>query len=197
MSRSIRTWRAYVCAALMAMATSSTHATIIDFDAYGVAQSSHSIVFPVNGFIFNTGMEVIDISPSAPPWLQITGPAHSGNYAAANNTSINWMQRADGATFSFSSLWVRQYAGLQPSEFTVIGIFNGVEVGRSTLTSSNNWEKLTANFSNIDTLLFQHESFWVIDDLLVNASPVPEPQGPTTLFLGIAMLFYAARRRNL
>ena len=188
-------WRA-TATALTVMAAAGAQATVIDFDGYGVAKSSHSLDFPVNGFVFNTSMDVVDISPGAPSWLSITGPAHSGDYAAANNGGGNSMRSADGKAFSFSSLWVRQYGGLQASGFTVVGLLNGVQVGSATMLSGDNWGKLNANFAAVDTLLFQHDSYWVIDDVLVNASPAPEPSGYAMLLAGLGLAGYAARRRR-
>lgn len=191
-------WKAALAAAVMALvAAPAAQATVINFDGSGNHGAAKSLSDPISGFVFTTSMDVVDVSPSAPLELNLNGPAHSGDYAAANNTYVNTMSRQDGATFTFSSLWVRQWGGLQPSDFTVIGKLNGVEVGSATRFSTNNWNKLNATFGGpVDTVEFRHDSFYLIDDVLVNASPAPEPSGYALLLAGLALTAYAARRQS-
>lgn len=78
-------------------------ATVIDFEKTGTRYDYNDLHDAIDGFGFNYTMDKIDVSADGP--YAANGPAHSGDFAALNNYGgYGEITRADGGTFTFSSL---------------------------------------------------------------------------------------------
>jgi hypothetical protein len=168
-------------------------ATTIDFESTGTPHSVNALDYTIDGFRFNETMDNVDINDS--PWMG-TGPAHSGSFVALNDFGgAGTITRDDGATFTFNSLWVKNWFDSSARTGSLIGLRNGDVVAQVNATSNGNWTQATGNFANIDTLRFDFGNFFMIDDVTLNdVSQVPEPGTLAIVGLGLAGLLSARRK---
>jgi hypothetical protein len=182
---------------LAAVFSAPASATVIDFESTGTSGTYNSLDYAIDGFRFNFTMDNIDVS-STSGWGG-TGPAHSGKFAGLNNHGgVGELTRDGGGTFSFQSLWVRNWYDTSMRPGTLVGYLGGVQVGTAAGFSSGTWTEIVGNFAEIDTLRFNFGNYFLIDDITLNNQrdpvDVPEPGSLALLGLGLAGLF-AGRKR--
>jgi len=185
--------------ALIAAAVLATpaFATVIDFESTGARYDYNKLNYAIDGFLFNETMDSFDVSPDGP--YAAYGPAHSGYFAALNNFGgYGEITRADGGTFTFDSLWIKNWFNTGEVGGTIFGLRNGDVVASLAVSSpSGSWREIVGNFTGIDTLRIGIDSFYLIDDIgLTKTTDVPEPASLALLGLGAAGLLAARRKRR-
>lgn len=177
------------------LASAGAGAAVIDFEGQGTPHQYNDLDKPIDGFVFNYTMDNFDLADS--PWSGDNGGAHSGQFAAVNNYQGNGeLSLANGYQFDFSEMYVKTWDQLSGQHFTVSGWLNGVQVGASSIVAGPSWTRIGGNFGKIDKLVFGGFDSFVVDDIVVTASAVPEPQTYALLLAGLGLLGAAARRRS-
>jgi hypothetical protein len=186
-----------IAATAMALASISAQATLIDFESTGTPGNVNGLNYAIDGFVFNSTMDNIDIG-SGSPWGG-TGPAHSGSFAGLNNYGgAGEITKAGGGTFSFENLWLRSWYN-STSSGTISGWLNGAQVGSVSGVRNTSWTQFTGNFASIDTLRIDFGNYFLLDDISLNSaniSPVPEPETYAMLLAGLGLMGGIARRRK-
>ena len=182
--------------AAIALSPLAARATTITFDDIGVAGKYVGNGFIDQGYNFGAGASVIDIS-STSGWASY-GPAYSGNYAALSNYStVITMTEVGGATFSLQDFLTKQWFPGSAFNTSVTGYLGGSVVDSLVLSDTSSWQDIAVNFAKVDEVTFSGFSYFLLDNVTVNAaSAVPEPG--TISLLGAAMLCMAGflRRRG-
>lgn len=187
--------------ALAAAASLGAHATVIDFESTGTPGSYNALNYAIGGFVFNPTLDNIDVGAI---WSS-AAPAHSGSFAALNNYGGNGeITAVGGGTFSFQSLWLKDFFGSGSRAITLNGWLNGAQVGTVGSTIGSSWTEVTGNFASIDKLVIQGGNYFLVDDIQLNGgsgsiaplSAVPEADTSAVMLLGLGMLGALARRRK-
>lgn len=184
---------------LAACAVSNATATTIDFehaDAKGIAGGVNYKDRPIvtQGFSFSTNMDVIDVTNG---YWSGTGPAHSGSFAILNDYGGDTiLAAADDATFSLQNFWIRSWYGYDGAGW-VSAYLNGQNTGTVNFSSTEAWQNVVANFTNVDRVVI-HANVFLVDDIAVNGkdSAVPEPASPALFGLALASIAGARRRKR-
>lgn len=187
-------FKSLLTAACAVVISFSAQATTIDFESTGTLNGYNALDYAIDGFVFNHTLDNIDIGAGA-PWSP-TGPAHSGRYAALNNYSGSGeITRQGGGTFSFQNMWLKGWYNT-PYTVTVTGLLNGVQVGSISGAVGETWSNYAGNFSSIDTLRISTNGYFLMDDVSLNVTAVPEPETYAMLLMGLGLLGGMARRNK-
>lgn len=192
----MKTFKSVAASVIIALASLDAYALTIDFEATGTPGNVNNLDYPISGFVFNSTMDNIDISPTS-GWSG-TGPAHSGRFVALNNYGgVGEVKLSGGGTFSFENLWLRSWFG-SSNAATVTGLLNGVQVGSVSASIGSGWTNYAGNFSQIDTLRIGANGYFLVDDITLNSpvAPVPEPETYAMMLAGLGMVGFLARRRR-
>lgn len=139
-------------------------------------------------------------------WIDVEGPsyyygAHSGDFALINNESgAGMIVEAATSDFTFGGLWAKKSRTLPDSggRDTLFGTLSGYNDGNlvwELATGLNgSYEYYAAQAGLIDQLRLDFGNFFLVDDLELNAVPVP---AAAWLFgSGLIALLGVARRRS-
>ena len=121
--------------------------------------------------------------------------AHSGNNYAWSN-GLDDLSISSPGSFDFNSMWAR---GGPDFDLTMTAHgFNGVtEIYTQSFVVSENYQQYNFNFTGITSVnITNGVGNILIDDIVVNMSPVPEPETYAMLLAGLGFLGAATRRRK-
>ena len=200
--------RIFVLMAVLFAAVGQVRASILTFDDVpgGSLQSSTGDMPPYQGFIFSTQLD----------WVDLKGPinyarnfgAHSGEFAIHNSSWSGLMVIEDqnGDDFTFDGLWAKKWntpkqsGGTDALFGTLSGLNNGNKIWSVSTGLNGSYEYYGAQAGLIDTLVLGFAGWpggqFLVDDITLNASPVPEPS-PLVLWTGLGIMgLFAVRRRR-
>lgn len=183
----------------MLLVSLSASATLIDFDsqiAPGTYGPSSGSGFVDSGFVFSTNMDVVDVSDTGGWWSTGVGSGHSDKFAVLNNYGGDmFMTQQGGGSFSVQDLWLNGWQGSWQSG-TIMGWLNGNLIDSVEVSFSNPWQNVALNFAGIDTLQISTGAIFLVDDIQVNGTSVPESSSLVLMAIALAGLICLRRRQQ-
>jgi hypothetical protein len=77
----------------------------------------------------------------------------------------------------------------------VSAYLNGQNIGSVNFSTTEAWQNIVANFSNVDRVVI-HANLFLVDDISVNGSAVPEPASLALFGLALGGMVGARRRKR-
>lgn len=184
-------------ALLVGFVTTAASATTIDFESTGTPGNWNQLDYAIDGYVFNQTMDNIDT------WYWgVQGTGNPGRYAGLNNFGgIGELSRQDGGTFSLAQISFKNwYSGYGPETFVLTGYLNGAVVHTASAASDDTaWQTLSAWFQNVDKVTFElqgNSQFFLVDNIQVSTSAVPEPSAFAFLLAGLAAISVAMHKKR-
>ena len=157
---------------------SNAYGIILTFDdiSYSSPNGHGDFTGPYNSFNFSTNMDWIDTVGSSWNYGSV-----SGQFTLLNNHGgAAVITAADSSDFTLTNLWARIW-GAGTRTGNIRGYNNGSLIWTQSMTISTSWSYFESAYSNsIDELQIDLGSHFLIDDLALNETTIPEP---STLFL--------------
>ena len=142
-----------------------------------------------NGFSFTSNLDWIDTVGSSWNYGSV-----SGQFTVLNNNSgVGIITAADGSDFSFTSIWARIW-GTGTRTGDIQGYKDGSLVWTQSMSISTTWAYLESeHFESIDELRINLGNHFLIDDLTLNETTIPEPS-TLLLFLCICSGLFLSKK---
>lgn len=175
---------------------SSVSATVITFDDHpNVAQNSWGAIGTYDGFTFKGGNDRLD-------WIDTVGSywnygAVSGDFTMLNNYGgTGVITAANGSDFTFDGLWAETWGRASARNAYIEGYNNGALVWVSTIVLNPTFSYFDGMSGGIDELRLNFGNFFLVDNLALNESQVPEPASLSLFGLALAGLVVARRCKS-
>ena len=181
-------------APLLIFANQTLSAAILNFDDVpgGSIKGTYGDMPTYQGFDFSDTLD----------WIDVGGPkynygANSGDFALINNAGgVGTVIKSSKRNFTFDGLWAKQKS-TKPDDPDLLGSLSGYNDGKlkwKVETGLNLiYQYIGPQDDFIDELRLDFGNFFLVDDLELNAVPVP---AAAWLFgSGLMALFGLARRR--
>lgn len=162
----------------LCLVSANAHAVVLTFDDVpgGSIQNSFGVMNIYKGFKFSGNLHWIDVEGSSSNW-----GAHSGDFALLNNLNFTGViTEATDADFTFDGLWAKKWgtppeSGGADSLFGVLeGYHDGVVVWSVNTGLNGSYEYYGAQASVIDKLVLNFGNNFLVDDIRLNAVPIPD-----------------------
>ncbi len=163
---------------LTLLGTTPAHSAVMTFDDIpaGSLQGQVGSMPTYQGFTFSSTLDWIDVVESSWPY-----GAHSGEFALLNNEhGVGVISKADLSDFTFNSLWAKKWATTPESGNSagtlsgyIAGYNNGVQVWSINTVLNGSYQFIGGSTQAIDQLHLGLGNNFLVDDITVNAVPVP------------------------
>jgi len=180
---------------------SQANAAMLSFDDIlgGNIQNSFGDMPIYKGFAFSTTLKWIDVEET----LSWDFGARSGEFALTNrNGRIGTITEQSGEYFTFDGLWAKKWftpkesGGDDSLSGTLEGYNNGTLVWGVGTSLNGSYERYGAQLGLIDELKLDLGNQFLVDDLSLTVSPIPEPSSIALMLGGLGLVGFMAARRT-
>ena len=181
-------------------ANATPSAVILNFDDVpgGSIQNQYGGMLTYKGFNLSYTLDWIDVEDT-PSW---NSGAKSGDFAILNNNGgIGTITEENEEDFTFDGLWAKRWStpkesGGADSLFgTLQGYNNGAQVWSVDTSLNGSYEYYDAQSGLIDELKLDFGNHFLVDNIALTVSPVPEPSSIALMLGGLGLVGFMAARR--